>query len=97
MPPGTRGRSSSFTSTSAGREVGREAQAVADLLAAHEAWVRRDHQKNYPSRMDAIVIGIDCAVSPRNVGLALGRWSGQTINVEDVVRGSFNRTSPKSL
>ena len=41
-----------------------------------------------PAHAKAVVIGIDSAVNPRNVALALGSWTGKTVQVEDVIRGS---------
>lgn len=49
----------------------------------HPALLHPDH-----AAMQITVIGIDCAVSPANVGLALGRFSDGTVRVEEIVRGS---------
>ena len=37
--------------------------------------------------MDIPVVGIDCAVDPRNVGLALGRWTGTRLSIIELASG----------
>ena len=37
--------------------------------------------------MDIPVVGIDCAVDPRNVGLALGRWTGTGLSILELASG----------
>ena len=40
------------------------------------------------SLLDLTVIGIDCAVDYRNVGLARGVWTGSGIRVIDIASGN---------